>query len=301
MNYKSVSLQNVISIQDIYSIHYFEYMCDFSFPGESHDFWEFLCVDKGEVNVLAGEKFHALKKGDIIFHKPNEFHDVNSNGMIAPNLVVMSFSCASPVMSFFEEKVLQISEPERLLLAQIIQEAKHVFVGRMDDPYQEELILSENSRFAGEQLIRLYLEQLLIQLIRRYMVRPDQPINPVIVKSIKQKADGELFSQILEYMELHICESLTIEQLCRSNSIGRSQLQKLFRSRSGYGAIEYFSRMKIDLVKQMIRENHYNFTQIADALGFSSIHYFSRQFKRITGMTPSEYASSIKALSDHPV
>ncbi|MEZ3505397.1 MAG: AraC family transcriptional regulator [Lachnospiraceae bacterium] len=300
MSYKSVSLQDVISIHEIYSIHYFEYMCDFSFPGESHDFWEFLCVDKGEVNVLAGEKFHALKKGDIIFHKPNEFHDVNSNGLIAPNLVVMSFSCDSPVMSFFEEKVLQISEPERLLLAQIIQEAKYVFEGRMDDPYQEELLRSEKPRFAGEQLIRLYLEQLLIQLIRRYMARPDQPINPAIVKSIKQKADGELFTQIQEYMELHICESLTIEQLCRSNSVGRSQLQKLFRTRSGYGAIEYFSRMKVDLAKQMIRENHYNFTQIADALGFSSIHYFSRQFKRITGMTPSEYASSIKALSDQP-
>ncbi len=300
MSYKSVYLQDTLSIHEIYSIHYFEYMCDFSFPGESHDFWEFLCVDKGEVNVLAGEKFHALKKGDIIFHKPNEFHDVNSNGLIAPNLVVMSFSCTSPVMSFFEEKVLQISEPERLLLAQIIQEAKYVFTGRMDDPYQEELILSESPRFAGEQLIRLYLEQLLIQLVRRYMVRPDQPINPNIVKSIKQKADGELFSQVQEYMEAHICETLTIEQLCRSNSIGRSQLQKLFRTRTGFGAIEYFSRMKVDLAKQMIRENHYNFTQIADALGFSSIHYFSRQFKRITGMTPSEYASSIKALSDQP-
>ena len=266
MSYKSVYLQDTLSIHEIYSIHYFEYMCDFSFPGESHDFWEFLCVDKGEVNVLAGEKFHVLKKGDIIFHKPNEFHDVNSNGLIAPNLVVMSFSCASPVMTFFEEKVLQISEPERLLLAQIIQEAKYVFAGRMDDPYQEELIPSESPRFAGEQLIRLYLEQLLIQLVRRYMVRPDQPINPTIVKSIKQKADGELFSQIQEYMESHICETLTIEQLCRSNSVGRSQLQKLFRTRSGYGAIEYFSR----------------------------------QFKRITGMTPSEYASSIKALSDQP-
>ena len=298
MSYKSVYLQDTLSIHEIYSIHYFEYMCDFSFPGESHDFWEFLCVDKGEVNVLAGEKFHVLKKGDIIFHKPNEFHDVKSNGLIAPNLVVMSFSCTSPVMAFFEEKVLQISEPERLLLAQIIQEAKYVFAGRMDDPYQEELIPSESPRFAGEQLIRLYLEQLLIQLIRRYMVRPDQPINPTIVKSIKQKADGELFSQIQEYMESHICETLTIEQLCRSNSVGRSQLQKLFRTRSGYGAIEYFSRMKVDLAKQMIRENHYNFTQIADALGFSSIHYFSRQFKRITDMTPSEYASSIKALSD---
>ncbi len=102
-------------------------------------------------------------------------------------------------------------------------------------------------------------------------------------------------------METHVCETLTIDQICKSNSVGRSQLQKLFRTRSGYGAIEYFSRMKVDLAKQMIRENHYNFTQIADALGFSSIHYFSRQFKQITGMTPSEYASSIKALSDHPV
>lgn len=123
---------------------------------------------------------------------------------------------------------------------------------------------------------------------------------PLLVKSIKQKADGELFTQIRTYMETHINENLTIEILCKSNSVGRSQLQKLFRTRSGYGAIEYFSRMKVELAKQMIREHHYNFTQIADALGFSSIHYFSRQFKKITGMTPSEYASSIMALSEHP-
>ncbi len=299
MSYTSVQLKDVLTIREIYSIHYFEYMCDFSFPGEAHDFWEFLCVDKGEVHVFAGEKFHELKKGDIIFHKPNEFHNVKSNGLIAPNLVVMSFACASSVMTFFEDKVLKISEPERILLAQIIQEARHVFEGRMDDPYQEELVRTESPRFAGEQMIRLCLEQLLIRLIRRYMVRT-APVNPAIVKSIKQKADGELFSQIVEYMETHIGESLTIEQLCKSNSVGRSQLQKLFRTRGGCGAIEYFSKMKVELAKQMIREHHYNFTQIADALGFSSIHYFSRQFKHITGMTPSEYASSIKALSDHP-
>lgn len=300
MSYKSVRLQDVLTIREIYSIHYFEYMCDFSFPGESHDFWEFLCVDKGEVNVYADNNFHVLKKGDIIFHKPNEFHDVKSNGLIAPNLVVMSFACSSPVMSFFEKKVLKVSEPDRLLLGQIIQEAKLAFEGRMDDPYQEELLKSESPPFAGEQLIRIYLEQLLIQLIRRYMVRTPSPLNPPLIKSIKQKADGVLFSQIHEYMEAHISETITIEQICKNNSIGRSQLQKLFRTRNGCGAIEYFSKMKIDMAKQMIREDHYNFTQIADTLGFSSIHYFSRQFKHITGMTPSEYSSSIKALSDNP-
>lgn len=48
----------------------------------------------------------------------------------------------------------------------------------------------------------------------------------------------------------------------------------------------------------MIRTNRMNFTQISEHLGYTSIHYFSRQFKKVTGMTPSEYASSIKAMAE---
>jgi YesN/AraC family two-component response regulator len=62
--------------------------------------------------------------------------------------------------------------------------------------------------------------------------------------------------------------------------------------------IDYFTKLKIDMAKQLVRDNHMNFTQIADYLGYSSIHYFSRQFKKTTGMTPSEYSSSIKVLSE---
>ena len=58
--------------------------------------------------------------------------------------------------------------------------------------------------------------------------------------------------------------------------------------------------MKIDFAKQLIRENEMNFTQISDFLSYSSIHYFSRQFKKLSGMTPTEYATSIKALSERP-
>ena len=55
---------------------------------------------------------------------------------------------------------------------------------------------------------------------------------------------------------------------------------------------------KIDAAKEMIRTGHLNFTQISERLGYTSIHYFSRQFKKLTGMTPSEYASSIKAMAE---
>ena len=57
--------------------------------------------------------------------------------------------------------------------------------------------------------------------------------------------------------------------------------------------------MKIDSAKHMMRNKNLNFTQISEKLGYSSIHYFSRQFKKITNMTPSEYVSSIKALSEN--
>ena len=53
-----------------------------------------------------------------------------------------------------------------------------------------------------------------------------------------------------------------------------------------------------EAAKEMIREGRLNFTQIAARLGFQSVHYFSRRFKLLTGMSPSEYSDSVKMLSD---
>ena len=46
--------------------------------------------------------------------------------------------------------------------------------------------------------------------------------------------------------------------------------------------------------KQMIRENNLNFTEIAAALQYSTVHHFSRQFKEKFGITPTEYARSVR-------
>ena len=68
MAYYGVNLHDSITLGRIFSIHYFEYMSDFSFEGESHNFWEFVCVDKGEVDVTRGKNHTILKKGDLVFH-----------------------------------------------------------------------------------------------------------------------------------------------------------------------------------------------------------------------------------------
>jgi YesN/AraC family two-component response regulator len=101
-------------------------------------------------------------------------------------------------------------------------------------------------------------------------------------------------------MKAGVSRKLTLTTICRDNMISRSKLQQLFRVYEGSGVMEYFIRLKTETAGEMIRTGGVNFTQIADFLGYSSVHYFSRQFKKETGMTPSEYASSIKALMRPP-
>lgn len=295
MSYVSTFLRTDICIEQIVSIHYFEYMSNFSFEGESHDFWEFCYMDKGEVEVTADGVPHTLRKGEIIFHKPNEFHELKANGRIAPNLVVMAFHCSSPCMDFFRDKILTLTAVEQNLLAEIITEARKCFSSPLDNPYLQQLERRTPSPFASEQLIRLYLEQFFLLMYRRC-----QEHQPALLpaKSVKKANDSQIYTRILSYLEEHVEEHLSIEDICHANLVGSSQLQKLFREQTNSGVINYFSQLKIDRAKQLIREHHLNFSQIAEKLGYSSVHYFSRQFKKLTGMSPSEYASSIKALSE---
>ncbi len=301
MLYLGIDLKDSLSVSKVYSIHYFEYMNDFSFPGESHNFWEFIYIDKGEIIITAGKSSHLFKKGEIIFHEPNEFHNVNANGVIAPNLIVVSFSCSNEAINFFKKKHFKIDETERNLLADMIIEARRCLDCRLDDPYLPNPPMKEAELFGAEQMVRLHLEHFLIHLYRRYT----SPIalqknleNALPQKITKSKNDIEIYNRVINYLEHKICTQVTIEEICKDNLVGRSQLQKIFKTQTQLGIIEYFSRLKIETAKELIRTNRMNFTQISEYLGYSSIHYFSRQFKKITGMTPSEYASSVKAMAD---
>lgn len=309
MGYQHTNLKNSIVIRSIVSIHYFEYMSDFVFPGEQHDFWELVCVDKGEIQAAAGDQTVTLKRGNILFHQPNEFHNVVANGRIAPSLVVIAFDCHSKAMTQFAGQVLTVRETESSLLSQIIIEARNAFQGRLNNPYQEELVRRSAPAFGSEQLIKNYLEELLIHLYRRYwpsglgesgaaglsnLPLPDMPA--VSLNSLDAKK--EICARIKRYMEEHLHQPLTIQEICRDNLIGSSQLSRMFREFYRCGVIDYFIQMKIEAAKQLIRNDQMNFSQIADRLGYNSVHYFSRQFKRQTGMTPTEYSESIRCLAE---
>ena len=122
--YRDLALQvfpnATIVIDKIYTIHYFEYSKDYRFVGERHDFWEFVYVDKGEIIATAEDEDFLLDHGKVIFHKPNQWHTLRANGSIAPNIVIVSFSCKGEAMNFFEDKIMAVGQAQKSLISKII-------------------------------------------------------------------------------------------------------------------------------------------------------------------------------------
>lgn len=296
MEYKKTVLRQALRVSHVISVHYFEYAADFAFSSELHDFWEFVYADKGSLVITAGARELNLSQGQMYIHPPMEFHNLRSGGAVAPNSVIVTFSCDCGRLYELTGRLIICSEEAKKHMGAIIAEARHAFCTPLGDPYTTRLVRNREQPFGCEQMIRLHLEMLLIELIRENSAgqRPSQASKPVMGRCEK------LFEDVCR----HLCETDGIQsstaEICRRFSISESALQKLFRAKMGCGVMQYCQRLKIDAAKRLIRQKRMNFTEIAESLGYSSIHYFSRHFKKQTGMTPTQYADSVKAMSGSP-
>ena len=290
--YTGTRLNDEIKISRLYTVHYFEYSKRFSFTGESHDFWELVYADKGDVTVFADDKSFVLEQGNVIFHKPNEWHNVRANGVDAANITIITFASPSKAMSFFENKILSVGQKQKELLSKIVSEYTNAFNTPLNDPYTTHLERRSDAAVASEQLIKLFLCEFLILFLRN-----DPSGRQRTVRSI-HSSDATL-NLLINYMEQNITKTVTLKELMEYSGTNRTAIENIFRENLGKGAVEYFLILKIELAKKYLREDNYNITQISEILGYSSIHYFSRQFKKITGMTPTEYLLSIKAMMDN--
>ena len=289
MVYLKTVLDTPVKINGVYTVHYFEYAKDFAYSGELHDFWEIVYADKKRLFITAGAKEIELEVGQLYIHKPNEFHNIRCDGERAANSVILTFDCDCPELLSIAGMVITCSAEERKLMGNIINEASSAFSNPLGHTYTSVMTKSLTGPFGCEQLIRLYLEQLVILLIRGNSRA-----------YVPSKSDNNyLLARICDYLEKNVTKHLCFKDVTSEFNISASVLKRIFRQQMDCGVMEYFSRLKIDAAKQMIREQRYNFTEISNILAFNTSQYFTTVFRRISGMTPSEYATSVKSFIEN--
>lgn len=285
VEYTKTYLDSAVTVDGIYTVHYFEYERDFAYSGEFHDFWEIVYADRKSLVLTAGAKEVCLEAGQLYIHKPGEFHNIRPEEKSTANSVIVSFDCDCPALRRVAGLVITCSSEEKKIIGGIVHEATKAFSTPLGNPHTAVMEKAQDAQFGCQQMIKLYLEQLLICLIRGNS-RAAAPT---------RRENSKLLISICEWLEKNVEKPIKFTDIVKEFSLSASVIKKMFREQMDCGAMEHFTRLKIDAAKQMIREKDLNFTEIADRLGFNTSQYFTAVFKRVSGMTPTEYAFSIKS------
>ena len=105
MDYKLHPIKREFNIEGFHSIYYFEFDKNFSHTMQRNNFWEMMYVDSGKVNAIADGVGQIVTQGQMVFNRPMEVHAHVSNKVDPNNMLVITFTCNSPAMEFFNKKI----------------------------------------------------------------------------------------------------------------------------------------------------------------------------------------------------
>ena len=279
------SIKDTVLIKKILAIDLFEWESDYVSKEENHDFWEFIYVEKGEVCYEIENKTPVtLKKDDIFFLSPKQNHVIRaSKKNQSSKTFFVCFECKSLIINVLAEFSKHADETDKKFLSFLIDEALNTF----KTSSFEKLTPLEHPRLGGEQCVQLYLELLIINLLREQ----SENSNPTIFF----KSDDNIrviCERIYSMLKKNIYSSLTIDDICKTFNYSRSYISHSFKTYYNKSIITCFNELKIEEAKKLLMRNDISIAKISDKLNFSDFHLFNYTFRKYTGMSPSEYRSS---------
>ena len=267
----SLRVEKGIRVDGLYTFFYQEKEQGFLFPGESHQMPELTYVDQGSIHSVADGQDLLLKQGDIVIYGPGQWHMQYADIGVAPRYVTITFDISGFDVTPLINRKFTAPQQAVQLLQQMLREQERM------DKFSNDMILAQ-------------LTQLLLTLLRE----SENPSGGKLQTSNAVHSENEIIRQAQIFISSHIREKLSVPLVARQVDVSPSYLTALFHKNLQISPGEYIRRIKLQESKQMIRENDLNFTEIAAALQYSTVHHFSRQFKDKFGITPTEYAKSVR-------
>lgn len=280
MKYVLKQLSDEIKVTGIANLHFFEFPENYYTAKDSHPFFELIFVAGGRLSIKSLGFDGILEKNCLLIHGEDEVHSLNTVGQSTPTVIIIGFTCSGAKLEHFSRTPVKLDDAQVKKLAEIVKEGRNVFAPPYDVP-KYDMKKKKHPTFGAEQMLKNLLEYFLISLIRK---ANDNLPKEEIIASDKLSA-----VEILEYIDENFMEKITLDELAFIFRTNRSTLCKVFKSLTGKTITEYISDKKLSIAKKEILQTDKTMTEIAERLNFESIHYFTRFFKKFTGVSPKEF------------
>lgn len=269
---KGCVVDKCIRLTSVFTIFEAIYQEDYYFGGETHDFWEFVCVLDGVLGVTAGEDVFLLERGQAVLHKPMEFHRLWAERKTRPHIAVISF--AADVMPDMKERRFALKEEELDTLSRLMQ--------ARDDIFEVEQGLMIHKIKAGAEIeAHRYVAQFEMLLLKAL-----QENTSTVLPYVSSGAEN--YRKIVQVLEEHLEERLTLGKVAELCQMSEAAVKRTFSRYAGIGLMTYFNQIKIRRAIRLLEEGK-SVSQTAQMLGFADQNYFSTVFKRVTGSAPTKY------------
>lgn len=249
-----------------------------------HDFYECYLFLSGDVTYLIEGKSYQLKPGDIILINSRELHQayINSKETAYERFVL-----------WINPAFLRLLSTEATDLTQCFERPGRKNVLRVDAEWQQsirmlmnKLIFLENFQGTGEDLLyRAYITELMVYL-------SNLTFNDHVRFDVDVKKSSRI-DRILEYINSHLEEDITIDALSEYSYLSKFHLSREFKKHTGTTLHRYILQKKLIAAKEFILKD-VPITQVYEQCGFGDYSNFFRAFKKEYGMTPRQFYEAMK-------
>jgi AraC-like DNA-binding protein len=281
MSYVSAEIPEKLSIKGIYTVFHRELTPAYHTGRvDVHNFPEIIYMRRGEHKLVIDGEIHNLRAGEMIIYAPMSAH--SSADVPDCSVSIISFDVESEALEKLYNRAIALSDGEAKMLESVIDDGCRCFVPRAPMTELHGFVAKEDADEYLMQGMKRRLELFLLGLLSN---------SREVGGRVEKKASE--YASVIRYLYSNIYKSLTVSEIADGCRMSVSKLKYLFRENYSGGVIDCFIEMKIEEAKRLISESGMNLTEISDRLAFSSIHYFSRTFKKRVGVSPSGYLKKL--------
>lgn len=268
MNHQTLLTNYLSNLQvELYMVNYNRCDSDWRDLDYTPDYSKFYWISEGE---------GWLKIGD------QEYYPVPGQLFLMPEGVTQSYSVISdqPFLKYwchFSAKVGGIN------LFQIMKFPHFCTIERpelVNEIFNQILLYARS----GEVYAHMMAKSKLMELISHYLMNLDLEQITYLNIPVMEK-----MSAILAYIDAHIEENITVQDLAQIAYMHPNYFIRFFKQQVGVPPIHYITGKKVDKAKELLSCTPNTITMIAEHLGFRDLYYFSRLFKKHTGLTPTDF------------